>query len=125
MNYGIVVDTANDETVLQMIKESLEDDKPVILLEDDEPVNLLKNDRIALYTGSITIGRDGFDLYVRNNDEYELESLFKVYEPTSMIYHYVTITGMISDSNSGETILGSKAGEKNSISNIRILRITI
>lgn len=92
------IDIADNDLMLQKIEESLNDDKPVILMEDD---------RLAYYDKKdVFFDRDGVAMYVLNNEASRVDQLISI-DPynNTMIFHYVTITGLIRHENSNECYL--------------------
>ncbi len=92
------VNSLNQELLFEIIEESIIDNRPVILLEDDRVLDYSN----TLFGDNNPIQRNGFPLYSINDSNLNSYTGFNdiiTEHATPMIYHYVTITGIIIDDN--------------------------
>lgn len=88
------VGSYNQNMVLDEIKESLLNNKPIILLEDDVVAGL----SYEIDQDDLIPNGNGFSMYKVDNEAVSRDALL-VESNDRMRYHYVTITGMFIDLN--------------------------
>ncbi len=109
-NTRYTISTLNQNYILQKITESIQNDYPVILMEDDrgpeyEPIidGWIEAHTQGFVTDLLTcfgdnFERNGFDMY-QVNSYYSSMDLMIERNPNTMLFHYVTITGIVIDTN--------------------------
>ena len=102
MAYRYSITSNDQDRLLQRIIESISNNKPVILMEDDrmpdyeEQFDSWIGDENQANANRI-FDRNGYSLYY-STGSYYLEDMLEPYR-THMLFHYVTITGIVIDNN--------------------------